>query len=136
MLKIKLFNRDYLNEIDKLFQENLKYFPEYTNILDFIEDCQGHFYIVLCDDKFTGCLFLDKWTKDSVYIGGFSIRKNINTLKSFNLLVYFIFKDYPFIKTIFSNTKFKHVRFFLKKAGFQKINNNLYKKERQNNGKI
>lgn len=136
MLKLSLFNEKYLLEIKELFEEVKQYFPHYSDVAEFIKDCQGHFYIGTFNDEFIGCLFLDKWAENSVYIGGFSKRKNKHTMQGFKLLTHFTFEDYPHIKTIYADTdkKNKHVQFFLKRAGFvfdKEINNKyLYKQER------
>ena len=122
MLKLILFNDSHYKEVSELFNEVKDYFPIWQTLDNALKACQGHFYTVTFNGEFTGCLFLHKWAEDSVYIGGFSKRKNPHTLKAINLLTNGTFEDYPIDKIYTQiNKNNKPAQFCMKKAGFSFI---------------
>ena len=121
---LELYNDSHFEQVSSLFNEVKEYFPNID-----IEEIKKEPHLFCCfkDGIFWGCLWLDNWNKNHCYMGGFSKRKNPYTLEFINILVNHTFKNYG-ISRIYSDTENRHTRLCLRKAGFKKINNNLYER--------
>jgi len=126
MLILSTDYANYLEEIQGLFSD-FKHNTGTNTLDEFIKSFQGHFWTATFNDKFAGCVYLDRWNleKKQVYLGGFSPRKNPFTLQGVELICKHTFKNYPVERInilIFNNSKTE--RLFLKKMGFKLIDIN------------
>jgi hypothetical protein len=87
-------NTPYFDDIEKLYNQHKKMLYDFKDCADFVSYYHGHFWICTEQDKFLGCIWLDKWQENSVYLGGFSIRKNYKTFDAVKMLINVIFADY------------------------------------------
>ena len=113
-------------EIKKLYEENEKYNISGSNLT--IDELIKYnlFFAVLINGEFRGCLYLHNFTDDSVYLSGFSKRKQPKAnIRAISELIKGIDKQ-----CIFSKTTHLHAKICLLRAGFKQVNTDLFLYER------
>jgi ssDNA-specific exonuclease RecJ len=127
MYFVSTSNKDFpYNEVKSLYEEYREYNISGSNlpIDDLIKF--NEFYGVIVNGKFAGCLYLHNATSESIYLSGFSKRKQAkNTIKAIREFIKGIDKQY-----IFSKTTHLHAKICLLRAGFKQIEVDLFLYER------
>ena len=112
-------------EVRQLYEENEKYNISGNNLS--IDDLIkfNEFYAVIIDGKFQGCLYLHNETPESIYLSGFSKRKQSKaTVRAISELIKHLKKRY-----VYSTTPHLHAKICLLRAGFKQVSAGLYRKE-------
>lgn len=118
------------DEVKQLYKEVEKFNVSDANLTidELINNCNGHFWTVIVDDIFQGCIYFHDFTDNSCFLSGFSIRKQaLNNVTAINKLCN-LYKQNESINTFYAKTSHKHASICLLRAGFKLINN-IYRKE-------
>ena len=127
MYFISTNNEDFpFNEVKSLYEEYQKYNISGSNLTIDELISLNLFFAVIDNGKFIGCLYLHNFKDDSVYLSGFSKRKQPKAnVRAISELIGNLTQRY-----IYSSTTHAHAKLCLLRSGFQQIDTDLFLYER------
>ena len=127
MYFISTNNEDFPFEaVKQLYEEYQKYNISGSNLTIDELISLNLFFAVIDNGKFIGCLYLHNFKDDSVYLSGFSKRKQPKAnVRAISGLINNLTQRY-----IYSSTKHLAAKLCLLKAGFKQIEQDLFLYER------